>query len=327
MFLYICKGYFGDIVMVYFKIDNNYNKKANIRRAERQLEQSHKSNQKTKENTQKDQETIKKGGVVLRKDQVLNVTTSSIHGTKVFNVTFKNGVHVEYMDQTSKKLAGVRFNAPGRVSVSDSNINLYNIINGSVFGTPKSENINLDICRCVNVDGNGGNDNYTSYQDVEYSHNSYAVHIGDYYEKKQFTGYANWYMKGKISEEKCAGSIYGFSFRDDGQHREELEALSEIDELIKEVTKHSRAVNSKLDVEEVNPDLSMDKLKEHVKIKAEEGRKDLERYNFIETIQSYQDALNSEKLRGLVKRNNELTEINEKHAIDIGADTEDETNI
>ena len=238
----------------------NVRNKAAVRRGEREI-QKHYEELRKQQAAQKDSEpktTIRLGGVEIVKDQILSYANYKHKGATVFDIRFKNGMAVQYMDQYDKKMPEGRFNAPGRIFVNGSDLTLYNITNGSVTGTEKQENIKLFICQNVNVDGKGGNDTYFSSQDIEFSNNSYQMHAGNHYKKEDFKGYSNLSLRDIVdTESSILYTDANYSFRDNKEHKNEfLEKENKFYASTNEATQEQRYRNYSFeitDLPEVKP--------------------------------------------------------------------------
>ena len=230
MFLYIYGEYIG--VFMVNKVGYGYNQHTSthqIRNAERELKKEQAERAKAEAARRKNayQETFVRGGVVFNTAQVQSCEPAKLKGPdgkniNGYKVEFRNGMVVTFADQTDKKIRNYRYGDVSAIFVHDSDIDVYNVNVGNLQGTSNSENIKLRVCYNFNVDGKGGQDIYTSKQSNELSFNSYVMHAGDVYEKKDFENY-------DIEDERDAATSDQFTLKDDVEHKKYLEELKKIE--------------------------------------------------------------------------------------------------
>lgn len=254
-----------------YSSSSNYKTKQAERELKREREERRQAELERQRNIH--QETVMRGGVVLQTDQVKNLTPIKVKGPNGknidgFKVEFNNGMIVTYADQKDKNIRSDRYGEISAIFAKGSNISLYNVNVGALTGTSASENIELEACSLFNIDGNGGNDNYTSKQRRDISFNTYKMHIGDTYKKKDFEFY-------DVEDERDAATSETFVISDDIQHKERLQELKRIDAEMKEIAE-AKKQKPIFDVKPVEPKTIDNTFRTQVNTRANEARKKLE---------------------------------------------------
>lgn len=221
--------------------------------------------------TQNKQETVTYGGVKLAASQIQACKKTMKNGNSVFEVEFKNGVKVQFNDQTNPKIQKQRLQDTGAIFMKENEIYLYNIHGGEITGTPRSEYIELHLCRDFNVDGKGGNDSYYSYQDVQFSHNSYKMHVGDYYQKCGTKAFENINFYKLLSKERDYATFHDYTITDNKKRQVEAEMMEEERlELIKHRDESYKKAST-FEVEPLKPEELTTEAKEQIKQRARDG--------------------------------------------------------